>query len=334
MADLAPPTAPATAAPAAPSNGVAPKPSQVSQPSGGSGPANPSKPTPGRMADGRFATREGTVGEVPGEAKAAEAEWRFREKLKVYGEEEEVDLDRASVVRELQRKRMLEKKYGEFEGNDARARRLIELATSDPEGFLRETGKDPGAWARQKLAEEARQGAMTEEERAIHERDAKIAEYEAREKQRTEAETKAKGEARHQKMVADLRQTFTEALERSGEPNSYEMMAELVQTAKLRLAPGSGLDDMTPDEMVAETKARIDGRVGKYLDSLDAEGLRKRFGKERIKAIIAAEIADFEKSQNFAPPPPSQAAEAPPKDKGPREYLSGTDVSRRLLSLK
>lgn len=346
MSDVAAPAAP-VAAPngtiPAPTNG-APKGSTQAP---ASGPPKPLVPTPapkpgGRANNGQFLPKDGTVG-VAGEGEHAQTpaakvpeEWRFKDKLKVFGEEEDADLSRDEVKAKLQKLRALEKKHlAEFAANDEKARRVLGLLRTDPQAFLREAGHDPAQLARKLLAEEARQGAMTDDERALAERDAKIAELEGKENQRLEAEKKQAAAARHEKMVGGFKAKLTPAiavLKAEGVPEDHDTLAALVETMKTALEPGLGLDDVTPEELARDTLRRMDTNAERYLGRLEVPALIKRLGPARIQAILEHSLAEFERSQDFGQSP--RAAPPPVQPRQVEERIDESELNRRLNTLR
>ncbi len=317
-------------APQEPAKGPAPKTTVIPSPK----PAHP-----GRANDGRFLPKEGGLGVAPpaGAPPEQKEEWRFREKLKVYGKEEEVDLDREGVKREMQRLRALERKQlPEFQQNDARARRIIELAKSDPEGFLRELGQDPDQYARKRLAEAARLGAMTEEEKAYHQLQQENEQLKARDQQRLEAEAKQATAAKHERLVSGFKSKITPALavlKEMGIPDDHDTLGALVQTIKVTLEPGVKLGDVTPEELARDTLKRMDGNAERYLSRLDVPALVRRLGPAKIQGILEHSLAEHDKEQAgaFAAPP---RVEAPPAPRARTEIIDGAEVARRMRMLK
>lgn len=331
MPDAAPVAAPA--APVTPSNGAAPGEGQAP------GPKVTTKPTPGpssRANNGQFLPKEGTVG-VPAPVQTpaqTEQPWRFKEKLNVHGEEEEVDLDRETVKRQLQKLRALEKKQlPEYQKNDALARQLAQLAKENPSEFLRLSGKDPAAYARQMLAEEARLGAMTEEEKAIHERDRKIAEYEAKDKERADSEAAAKKQATHDRLVTTLKAKVGDALKLVAPSlgDNYDAVAAVADALKLQLAGGESLAGVTAEELAKDALAHNHDRMRRWAGAMDGATLAKELGEKAVQALLNHSISEFDKSQTFETPP--TRTEAPDRPSSAKEYIDESELNRRLRTL-
>lgn len=326
----------AVSTPAAPAaSGGSPAPSPASAPSGvPAAPAGGAPPRP-RNTSGQFLPKDGAgegAGEQPPGPGATEAQkeaYRLRRKLKVFGKEEEVDLDEDGIVRELQKKRALEKKFSDFEQARRRAERIIELAEKDPVGFLQELGKDPDALARQRVAEKARLEAMTEQERELHE----LRQWK---KQQEEAAAKAKEQAEKQKkeaLKADLvkknNERFIKALEKSGLPKTYESLYFMAETARIALDDGI---EYTDEELAKETARRLDNLTERYLGSLDGPALTKKLGPKRVQAILEAAVAEFDAQQDVGRSTPPAQESAPPATPEP-EYIDEAEVQRRLRSI-
>lgn len=319
--------APTNGTPAGGLQGTAPKPSP--KPNGAP-----------RNNGGQFAPKEGAVGAVPqGDPKPvppAEAPWRFKDKLKVYGEEEDVDLDRETVKQKLQKLRALEtKQLREYSQNDAKARRLLQLAETDPDEFYRALGKDPIALARKRLAEEARIGAMTEEEKQIHERDQKIAAYEAKEKERAAADKDEKAKAAKARMVEGFRGKVSAALKAVAPElgDTYEAMEAVVHALKLQLEPGLGLEQVDPAELARDAIKQRHDQMRAWAGRMDGATLTRELGKEAVEKLLQHSLAEFDKGQTFDGPPAARP-NAPPSERPQREILDEREVNRRLAALR
>lgn len=297
------------------------------------GPQQSESPARARNNAGQFLAKEGAAGVVPAEAPAGATEaqkeaYRFKRSLKVFGKEETVDLDEDGITRELQIKRALEKKVGDYAKGHQQAQKILELAKSNPEAFLRELGHDPEAVYRKNLARQAALGAMSPEEREFLELKEFKQQAEAKEQQRLEQEKKAKHEASTQKLVEENNQRFMKALQGSGLPQTYESLFHIAETARIALDDGI---EYTDAELVQETSRRLDTLTDRYLGSLEGEALAKKLGPKRVQSLIAAEVRRFEASQNFTAPPPVE--EAPARDEGDG-FLSSSDVNERLRRMR
>lgn len=327
------PAAPAAPSTSTPANGAAPAAVQ------GKGPSVTVKPTTGTRANnGQFLPKDGTVGvPAPAQTPAKEEQpWRFKEKLNVHGEEEEVDFDRETVKRNLQKLRAYEKKERpEFQKRDDLARQLARLAKSDPTEFLRLSGQDPAAYARKMLAEEARLGAMTEEEKAIHERDQKIAAYEAEKRERLEQEATAKKQATHDRLVTNIKAKVGEALKLVAPSlgDNYDAVAAVTDALKLQLAGGESLAGVTPQDLARDAIDRRNASARTWAEGLatNPAELAKAMGPKVVQALLEHSLAVHDQEQTFEP---HQArSDGPPPPSAPNEYIDESEMNRRLRGL-
>ncbi len=285
-----------------------------------------------RNTSGQFGTKEGSqVAESP-EGKPPEKPpdaYRFKRKLNVFGKDEDVDLDEEGLTRELQIKRALEKKVGDYKGGYEKAQRLIELAKADPDAFLAEVGSNPEEWARKKLATAAKLGAMTEEERELHELREYRQSIEARDAKRTEDEKANATKQKRQAITERNQKVYIEALQSAPDlPQSYEGLEMLIDAAEYLTEHGIAVND--PKELVTEARKRDQARVERSFRGLDGKGLIQRLGKVRVQQIMEAAVADWESTQNFEPAPGAPPAEPEKPAGAEREYIDEHEVTRRM----
>lgn len=335
MSEAAAPSAPA--APAAPSNGAAPAAPQTPSAPATAKPTGTPKP---RSTDGRFSPKDGSVGVVeakpesarqPGETKE---EFRLRMRLKTRAGEEEVSFSEEDLRREIQQGRSYQRKVQELQKALAEREELEKLATSNPEEYLRKRGVDPDDFAKKRIGELINLEAMSEEQRAAlqvqRERD-ELAAWKAK----REEEAKAlKKQVLTQKLKAQRIEKYTAALQATGvnlatDAEKAEMVYRMAST-EARLAAEDGTHDYTPEELAQETlrTAKADGKF--YLSSLSVPGLIAELGQERVQAILAHTIAEFEKAggasvQAPPEPPPRETAEEKTSP-----YIDERELERRL----
>jgi hypothetical protein len=323
VAPAAPAPAQANGAPAGVVEAPAPQaPKAAPQPNGGRARAN----------DGRFLPRDGAVG-VAGEpadgppAEPPKESLRVRGRAKVYGKEEEYDYDEDGVRRLHQKARAYEAKQREHLEQSTRAQRILELAEADPDAFLRAIQKDPTEWARQRMAQEAQLAAMSEHERRAYDFEQENAHLKAELEKRLAAEKAQQRDANQQQLRERLEAQFIPALEKSGLPKTHESLFLMAETWKL--AKDNGIE-LSPDEIASETEHRLSTFTERFLGSLDGPGLVKRLGPKRIQAILAATIAEHEKTLGMEPP--RQAVQAAVE--APAEPIDEREVNRRMRALR
>ncbi len=312
---------------AAPSDAGAPADAQIANVEG--------KGSRARMNDGRFAPKEGNAGaEVDGEETPAEPkppEWRFKEKLTVYGKDKEIDYSRDEVKRDLQIKHALESKVGKYAEVHRKAEQILKLAKEDPLEFIRAMGHDPDQVSRKRLVEQAKLGAMTDEERRYHELEQEHNALKASNEQRAQQEKTVKAQQTQERLVQKNVETYIPALEKSGLPKTYESLELLVSTAK------SAFDDYgieySPDELATETNRKLDSQISRYLGTLQGPDLVKRLGPKVRQAVLQHELEQFNNSQSFQAPP-AAAPTMPSKEPEAREFLDDAELARRMRALK
>ncbi len=286
-----------------------------------------------RMNDGRFAPKEGNASAEAEEAPAEQKppEYRFKQKLKVYGKEEDVDYGEADLKRELQVKRALESKVGKYAEAHRKAEQIIALAKQDPKQFMKLMGHDVDHLSRSHLAEQAKQMAMTDEERMRHELQQENQALKSEKEQRIQQEKEVRAQQTQDRLVKQNVETYIPALEKSGLPKTYESLEMLVATAK-EAFDDHGIE-YTPDELASETKRRLNAKVATFLGNLSGSDLVRHLGPKVTKAILQHELEQFQSQQSFQAPPTS-APTMPSKEPEAREYIDDAEIARRMRALK
>lgn len=324
MSDVATAPAAPAASPSTPAPGKAASPAPVAD----------VKPT-GRAPDGRFLPKEGTQGiapaepapesRQPGETKEA---YRLRTKLKVYGKEEEVDLGEEDLVRELQVSRARAKKLAELEAKWKEREELERLAEKDPDEYLRRKGHNPDELAKRRLLAAIEAESMSPEQRELA---AERQKREALEKHIQDEETKrteALRELKKQQFREQRKAIYREALAKFELPDQHETIYLMGETERLMRDEGM---EVTPEALVKETQRRIDTFTRNFLAKLDAPGLIKALGQEKMRELLRHSVSEFERTHSVSPPPPQQPA-APSQEEKPR-YLTQLEVEANLKKL-
>jgi hypothetical protein len=290
-----------------------------------------------RASDGKFLPRESNQTHAPegGEPSKTEPDskpkepYRFKKALKVFGQEKALDLDEDGLTRELQLLYSEREKRKREQGDVAKARRIIELATKDADGFYREVAqKDPTEYARERLAKEAQLAAMSEHERRAYELEQQLEQYKAKDAEREQERAAQEKAQRAEVAKQQLSATFLPALEKAGLPKTYETLYLMAETAKLALDDGI---EYTADELARETAARIDGYTDRYFAKLDGPGLAKRLGPHRLQALLDHVVTSHLESQEVVPARRQPAPVSDTKDEGP---IDSAEVDRRLRAIR
>lgn len=334
---------PTASAPSTPSSSPTP-----SAPAGGASPSTPTsaqtsaQPSQPRVNGGKFGPKDGGQslpskdgeGEGTQEQRAQPTEaqkqaWRLKTKIKVFGKEEELDLDEEGVTRELQQFRALRKQFGPLTETSKKAQQLLELAEKDPRAFLAATGKDPKKLAAELLAQEAKLGTMTPEERRIHELESKIKEIEDRDAQAEAERTESERKAKLNEVATRNEQRFMGLLEKSQLGKTHENLYYLAETDSLMRKKGIELSD---DQLIGETKRRLGSIAKAHYTSMPVEQLASELGEGTIQKLIALEVAKFEKTHGLAPAPAVTAA--PPEAPAGPTVVTESEVKARLKRLQ
>jgi hypothetical protein len=283
-----------------------------------------------RPAGGKFVSARAPAPEKPPAPVAAppshqDPEFRYRDKLNVYGREEEVDLSRDDLRRELQISRAASARMKEIAQRERAVLEFDEGLKANTRAALEAKGIDPVEFARQVLSEHAKRELMSPEERRAFEAEQKLAEFEQREKAQQETMAKQAEQQRASKLWEHIRPQFDAALAEAGIPRNRFTLAEIAKVGTEFLDIGLILD---PKAVVAEAKKRIQGGHEAYLGSLDAKTLRAKLGKEKLRELMALEVEEWKASQDFHPAPQREQVAIPAK-REERQYIDEYEFARR-----
>lgn len=270
-------------------------------------------------------------------------------KIKVDGEEEEIDFDALDdneiatrfQLEKASRKRLDEaaKERKEVEAQKAQIKKFLEMGASDPRDVLQNLFKvDPRKWAEEYLRGELSEEALPPEQKEKLALQRQIEEYQAKlkahEDEKLSAAEQAK-EAQRAEMQAQLdaqvhaeyKQNFQKALTESGLPETRETMMEMARIAKLNLEHGI---ELTPSQLASETRKKLSGVNQSVLRSLKGAALESYLGPDVVKEIVRMSIEKVKgaRKTNFD-------VQSPPKD-GPslRDELSPTKLLEDRLPTK
>lgn len=271
--------------------------------------------------------------EAKAEAKAEAARRKYR--LKVDGEEQELELDDTEVTTRLQKAHAAEKRMSEAAEIRKAFQEVMGRLKEDPFSVLQDPafGIDLDALAEQRLAEKYQRALdeqnMTEEQRALRDAQAQADEY-RKKVEKFESEQKAKAQQEFEaKVQADIHSRIESALKSEGMEPSYETLYEIAEVGKLSLQHGI---DLTPEQLAAEVKARRAEREGKFkkqlLSGAKGEQLIQLLGPDVVKEVIRAQLATMKAPQSFAKPAPRPVAPPPAE---PKRSMSPSEFRRKHL---
>jgi hypothetical protein len=253
---------------------------------------------------------------------------------KVDGAEKQWELTPEEVVTRLQKSEASEKRMQEAAGVRKQWDQIRELAKTNPELVLKELAgiEDADAWAEQRVEKKWKKELMPEHERQMLELQQRA---ETAERRAKEIETAQQAEFQKQqdaKLEAQMESEFKRAFELTSLPWDPEHLELFGQIALDAIDYGIQL---TPEQMAAEVKSRLDTKAKATEDKLRSqftglkgEDLLSWLGEDGVKEVLRAAVAKHEQSQT-APvaPAPSTSVESP---ESPRKYKTMADWRKHM----
>jgi hypothetical protein len=222
---------------------------------------------------------------------------RRKYKLKVDGQDEEVELTDEEISVRLQKERAAAKRMQESAELKKKFAQAVDLIKKDPFAALKDPafGIDLEALAEQRLLEKYKLELMPEEQRKQMEMERKLKEYETKEQERTrleqEAHQRTQQEQFEAKIFQETEKTFMAALESADLPKDYETLYMMADVAKLNLDYGV---ELTPQQLAAEVRAKLDGyskREKSLRANLKGDKLLEYLGTDTVKEVLQASVA-------------------------------------------
>jgi hypothetical protein len=284
-----PPSAPAPATPAPTSAAPAAKPTPAPAPKAAAESTELKRPN----APSKAAPQVPAPTEATPEAKAAEAKRKY--KLKVDGQEQELELEDAEVSVRLQKSMAAEKRMQEAAEVRKQFQQLKELAKSDPAALMRElAGVDPMEWAKQQVEQQWKLEVMPEHERKVYELEQQLKSYQTQEQRRQQVAEQQRAQQAQSAMEQQLEKDFQRAFEVSGlewTPDNLELFGKIVLDAH-----DFGLE-LTPEQLAAEAKTQLHSREKKYEDAargkfsaLKGPELLDYLGEATVREVLRAQL--------------------------------------------
>ena len=173
-------------------------------------------------------------------------------------------------------------------------------AANDPEAWFKAKGMDPIEWAAKQLIEIDRLERMTPAEKAAHEKEQRIRELEAAQKQREEQEQQKTLSEQTQAWETELKGTFEAALAQTSLPQSEQTlstMATLYRDAlKAGVEPSPAALARAAERQTRETMANLVGAQP------DIERLTQLLGPKVIEAIRKHDVSRRMAKRKVTPP--------------------------------
>jgi hypothetical protein len=248
---------------------------------------------------------EGSPGTVPGADKTpadpnkpaapeTPAEKKARKlKLKVFGKEEEVDVDAMpdeKLALELQMGRAARQHITEASKQRQQVEQVLKYLKDNP--FAPEVkdalGYDILSKAEEEIARRYKEAQLPpEQQEALESR--RQAEAEKARASKLEQEIASMKQAEiDRKVHAEIERDFKTAASKSGLPNTYEILYLMAEVAKT--AADDGLE-LTPDQIAAQVRERVTGIHTHVTKSLRGEELVKYLGPEVVREVLKIAVA-------------------------------------------
>jgi len=342
-------------------------------PTGASAPAGQASPPGGEMPSsaGQNNAKKGPVvehkgqpspsaGKAPGQPKPeARPDWWKKLDLKMGESSESLEFESPDQLVDRMRRERAQNLAWQRKNSQIEARaKALEAAAGDPIAAARALNPDFDfdQEAIRRVSELYQLEQMDPKDRALQEREAKLAEYERREQERQRAELEAQAQQVQEANRARWQKKILEAIdevagESDGNPDEADYKATVLLPAVAgvlfharQMNPEGDPDlELSPKEVAHEVR-RLHGRtfernlsrasidkvlpvVGKQLDAMDDATLLSKLGPQRIARIVKAHLDQTNGVRNAPAPAPEPVAD--------KSSARGTDDERnRLLGIK
>lgn len=304
---------------------------------GGGGAGAAGQPTAGG-GDSTQTEAPKTNGAAGHEAPSAEVEsterdasGRFRAKLKVGGQEEDVDLSQEELIAELQRKRNYDKRWKQIEAErkqlDEQRRALQEFAQK-PEAYLEELlGQERlDALLQERLAKAARMAQMTPEQVELERYKHENKRYQEQLQQQESERQKAQRDQASEALLQQAQPRIVAAMEAAGLPRVPAVIKRYAEVALAALDQGIDASEQDIARVLAEEYGTIAKHYRDLTAAKDPDKYIEWLGEEQFKKLNDHRVAKVKNGQGQRKAAPGQAAE-PAKEK--HEYIDEAEFRRR-----
>lgn len=254
-------------------------------------------------------------------------------KIKVDGEESEVELDLAdeeALKREIQKARAFDKRTKEWSGYRSQVEQAFELAKNDPEKFLELMGHDVDGLSEKRLSrkieEMQKSPEQIEQEKMRQElEELRKAKKEAEEKAQQAALEKAKNE-----QAAQIESEISSAMDDAksflpkGDPEVYALVAQY-----MLMAINKGYHNVSAKDVIPLVEKRYRDQVSKLLGSSTDDLLESLVSKERLNSYRKAKVQQKKSVPAAAKPKIQDTGVRKPKEEKQEEKF----FARNFLSL-
>jgi hypothetical protein len=230
-------------------------------------------------------------------------------------------LSKDEAIRQLQKGLAGDRKLQEASEQIRQAKEFWDGLEADPWALLEKRGINLDAMLEKRLAEKAKVGLMTPEERAVADLKAQLQERDSQLQAFKEERAKAERAAKEEKLFAGFEKAILDAAQQHNLETTPETYAELANIAIEQLNLGLPLE---PGHLAAEVKEK-QGRAAMTLakhvaGGLQGENLLSYLGPQTVEAVLRASLAKVQSSNPYqepAPEPPAATGhEAPQRKRG------------------
>lgn len=258
-------------------------------------------------------------GETPAQAEAR----RF--KVQVDGKEMEVE--EQELLKGYQRARAAQQRFDEAARMRQQTEQFLQSLQKDPLSVLTnpKLGLNMEQIAEQILLRKLEDQTMTPEQREQRDRNAKLAQYEAQERERQEAEKRQQYEATKENARREYNRQFIDVLGKAGVPPTADTVARMARYLQHGLKQGAEPDLYHVAELVKEDLLAEQARL---IDAIPDDQIEQRLTPQAVEKIRKALL---KKTETPFSPQPQKAAQPPRQDAPPRldEYDFWDEIRRR-----
>jgi len=250
---------------------------------------------------------------------------RRRYKLRLEGKELEEELSDDEVSVRLQRAHAAEKRIHEANSLKQQFEEALKYGKENPvEAFEKLFGVKFDQLAESRLQSRYEEAILPEHEQEKLKLQRELDGLKKREADRVQQEQMRARQEFEQQVQADTEREFIDAMERGGFEKNRAVLAMMADVAELNLQHGI---DLTPDQLVAETKRRMTTMAKHVLPSLKGPKLLEFLGEDAVREVVRAKLD----AMKLTPPEPEPQVAQPPAPPEKRKPMTPSEFRRKHL---
>lgn len=248
-------------------------------------------------------------------------------KLKIDGQD--LEMPESEVIALAQQGKSANKRFQEAALAKRQAEELVSYMKSNPKEVLQKLGIDVRKLSEDTLMEIINQEKMSPEQRKASENETKLKKYEADEKARVDKDRNDKMAALEQTQMQNYDQTFVKALAETGLPKTAYTVKRMAELTLVAVKKGLDLDATQLAKIVKED---YENEHKMLYGQSDGETLLRILGKEGVKKLSKAQLAQYKTSAKRTPPPvaDSRKPKEPVTDSRVTSWKEFQKANRRL----